>query len=110
MTQIGNLRPRVVRQKNLAFLLQKENLLLAKIIEKIQSISGAKQLLAHKIFCIGSNKTGTTSLDSAMRILGFAAMPERLAYQYLTLGRDKQTQEKTFRRLLETEIDKFNFF
>jgi hypothetical protein len=97
-------------EKNYASLLKKEKIRLQKIIENTQSISGLKQPLAHKTFCIGSNKTGTTSLDSAMRTLGFTTMPEDLAYQYLTLGCDGQTQEKAFRRLLETEVDKFNFF
>jgi uncharacterized coiled-coil DUF342 family protein/NAD-dependent dihydropyrimidine dehydrogenase PreA subunit len=97
-------------EKNLTFLLRKEIQRMQEIIKETQFISGSKQLLTHNIFCIGSNKTGTTSLDSAMRVLGFTTMPEGLASQYLTVGRDEQNQEKAFRCLLETEIDKFNFF
>ena len=97
-------------EKNYASLWKKEIIRLQKIIENTHSISGLKQPLTHKVFCIGSNKTGTTSLDSAMRTLGFTTMPEDLAYQYLTLVRDEQAQEKTFKRLLEKETDKFNFF
>jgi hypothetical protein len=97
-------------EKNFVSLLKKEKIRLHKIIENTQSISGLKQPLQYKTFCIGSNKTGTTSIDSAMRTLGFTTMPEDLAYQYLTLGRDEKTQEDTFRRLLKTEAGIFNFF
>lgn len=33
-----------------------------------------------KIFCIGSNKTGTTSLDSALRSLGYNVCPEKIMF------------------------------
>jgi hypothetical protein len=35
-----------------------------------------------KIFCIGSNKTGTTSLTKSLQILGYSVCPEE--YKDLT--------------------------
>lgn len=97
-------------EKNFAFVLKKENRRLRNIIENMHLITGLKKPLENKIFCIGSNKTGTTSLDSSMRTLGFTSMPEDLAYQYLALGQNDQIQNEIFRTLLKKECAQFNFF
>lgn len=34
----------------------------------------------NKIFCIGSNKTGTTSLTKALQILGYSVCPEHIMF------------------------------
>ena len=36
----------------------------------------------HKIFCIGQNKTGTTSLMSALSTLGYKLCPEYIMYNF----------------------------
>ena len=33
-----------------------------------------------KVFCIGSNKTGTTSLTKALQIFGYSVCPEHLMF------------------------------
>lgn len=91
-------------------LLKKEQQRLQNIMENILLIAGLKQPLQQKIFCIGSNKTGTTSLDSAMRTLGFCAMPEDLANKYVAEGKDQHVQAQMFRQLMEKEADQYSFF
>jgi len=41
----------------------------------------------YKIFCIGQNKTGTTSLTRALSILGYRLCPEDGMYQITPIGR-----------------------
>lgn len=36
-----------------------------------------------KIFCIGSNKTGTTSMKSALLRLGYTVAPEQISYTFI---------------------------
>jgi hypothetical protein len=38
---------------------------------------------AHKVFCIGRNKTGTTSVDAALRDLGYRVAPQESAEMLL---------------------------
>jgi hypothetical protein len=98
------------KEKSFFILSQKEKNRLQKIIDQCQTISGVKQSIQKKVFCIGSNKTGTTSLDSAMKILGFTSMPEELAYEFVSQDADSKMQERNFRRLMSINAKKFNFF
>ena len=94
-----------------AFLLNtKEKNRLIKVIEELQTLSNIKQSIQNKVFCIGSNKTGTTSLDAAMKILGFKSMPEELAYSYILRDKDSKNQVNNFRNLMKTNTQNFNFF
>lgn len=46
-----------------------------------------------KVFCIGSNKTGTTSLKSALIRLGFNVASEQKSYSYISKVENKQYKE-----------------
>jgi hypothetical protein len=41
-----------------------------------------------KVFCIGAHKTGTTSMQAALRALGFSVLPESVWYNDITLRRE----------------------
>lgn len=46
-----------------------------------------------KIFCIGSNKTGTTSMKSVLEGFGFRTAPEQLSYKYISLVHEQKYDE-----------------
>ena len=46
-----------------------------------------------KIFCIGSNKTGTTSMRSALENLSFSVAPEQLSYKHISKVQDGDYKE-----------------
>lgn len=65
-----------------------------------------------KIFCLGSNKTGTTSLAIAMKMLGFKpSLTEKSHALYLGggLNHSKENIEKLFQTFKEREYD-YDFF
>ena len=65
----------------------------------------AKQKLWNKAFCIGSHKTGTTSLDLVMKILGFDCAPQ----QEIEISTVDQVQHGIYRELFK-KVDSYDFF
>jgi hypothetical protein len=61
-----------------------------------------------KIFCIGDNKTGTTSLTSALLMLGYKICPEKIMYNFGS-NHFKNFQEEKFDEFFEL-IDQYEVF
>lgn len=64
-----------------------------------------------KIFCIGANKTGTTSLTAAMNKLGYKNLPEKIGYGCSLLSKNKNYNNNIL-NVIEylKKNDKYDFF
>ena len=65
----------------------------------------AKQKLWNKAFCIGSHKTGTTSLDLVMKIIGFDCAPQH----EIEISTTEQVQHGIYRDLFN-KVNAYDFF
>ena len=63
-----------------------------------------------KVFCIGSNKTGTTSLTSLVEMYGLKPLPERIAYRYVDIRDSLRESKARLKLLLEDHRDNYDFF
>lgn len=62
-----------------------------------------------KVFCLGSNKTGTTSLERAVKKLGFSPIPSDKTYG-LYLGNGLNHSKENMVKLFETfELRKYTY-
>ena len=63
-----------------------------------------------KIFCIGSNKTGTTSLTSLVKMYGFKPLPETVAYRYVDKRDSPKKSKEKLKLLLDEHRNNYDFF
>ena len=65
----------------------------------------AKQKLWNKAFCIGAHKTGTSSLNVLMSILGFDCAPQH----EIEISTTEQVQKGNYRELFN-KVSSYDFF
>lgn len=63
-----------------------------------------------RYFCIGSNKTGTTSLTLLLAELQFHAMPEEIAYRFVDTSDSLVEAKKKVARLVRSYYSVYPFF
>ena len=61
-------------------------------------------------FCIGSNKTGSTSLTRLMADWGFEAMPEKIAYEFVNTSDNLPAVKRKTSDLLRKHARSYAFF